>query len=181
MIFTTNHAGTLAYLSPGWAEITGQDAEAAANYGWVQAVHLEDRETVRAVVSRAIAEQREFSVRYRLIDTAGRPVCVAAAAMPRHEPHAHTFLGFLGSVSEIVERRPTASADGLVGRLAPLPPGMRRVPTSFQETAAEHILAAQAHTLQASSGSTRRALELAAFEVGRQLAQECGVASIELH
>ncbi|MER2269649.1 PAS domain-containing protein [Methylobacterium oxalidis] len=180
MIFTTNAAGTLAYLSPGWGEITGQDARSAANYGWVQAVHPEDAELVRALVARAIAEGREFSCRYRLIDIDGRPVWVAAAAMPRLDPHRGSFLGFLGCVNEILDSG--TRADGLVGRLLPPPAGLSRLPPSRQEIAAEHILAAQARTLQASSRSARKAVELAAFEVSRQLAHGLdGVASADIH
>ncbi|AWN40326.1 hypothetical protein DK389_06980 [Methylobacterium durans] len=183
MIFTTNAAGRLAYLSPGWAEITGQDARSAANYGWVRVVHPEDAEIVRALVARAIDEGREFSVRYRLIDRQGRPVWVAAVAMPRHDPHRHGFLGFLGSVNEILGAvSKETRADGLVGRLIAPEVGPGRVPRSSHEIAAAHILAAQAETLRTSSRSARQAIEFAAFEVSRQLTHgEDGVVSAELH
>lgn len=71
-IFWTTCPDGRATGSLPWEALTGQSAEAAADFGWLDMVHPDDRERVRAVWLEAIAQRRVMDVTYRLRRADGR-------------------------------------------------------------------------------------------------------------
>ncbi|WP_135468602.1 PAS domain S-box protein [Crenalkalicoccus roseus] len=69
-----------------WSALTGQPAEAARGWGWLDAVHPEDRERVRRCWEEALAREKTYEAEYRLAQgedwrwTAARAVPVRDAA-----------------------------------------------------------------------------------------------------
>ncbi|UMY16693.1 PAS domain-containing protein [Methylobacterium organophilum] len=122
MIFSTNSAGCLTYLSEDWERLTGQSLARAADFGWAEAVHPEDRALTRSVVATAIAAQSEFSVRYRVLRPDGTPVWVVGGGVPARRLHDDVFQGFIGSVGTVsAARAQPPVAGGRIGRfLGPL-------------------------------------------------------------
>jgi PAS domain S-box-containing protein len=170
MIFTTDAAGKLSYLSERWTEVTGQTLADAVDYGWIDVVWPDDREIVRHLVGDAIAEGRAFSVTYRLLDMDGRAKWVCAGAVPSCAPRDRSFLGFLGTVSEVsAGPAPGKRASGFVGRFIPPPESAARRARPGHEVAAGHILRARGLTTQGGSPAADRALDLAVWEISRQL------------
>lgn len=104
MLWVTAPDGACTYLSRGWYEHTGQIEEQALGFGWLDAVHPEDREQAARAFQEANAAGEPFAIDYRLrradgayrwaLDT-GRPL-VGRAGEP---------LGFVGSVIDIHERK----------------------------------------------------------------------------
>ena len=113
MIFVTDAQGRATFIGSEWTEYTGQSLEDAVGFGWAKVVHPDDREITRKIVADAIQAQCAFSVRYRMMALDGRAMWVAAGAVPSFGPPDHTFLGFLGSITQI--------ADALTGDLRVCP------------------------------------------------------------
>jgi diguanylate cyclase (GGDEF)-like protein/PAS domain S-box-containing protein len=52
--------------SPDWRAFTGQSSEEATGYGWLEALHPDDRQQITAAWSRAVEERSVFITEYRI-------------------------------------------------------------------------------------------------------------------
>ena len=131
MIWVTDADGKCTYLSQSWYRFTGQTAESGLGLGWLNAVHPKDRvKTERAFVN-ANNNHRPFTVEYRLRRHDGEYRWAIDSARPRGDT-GEGFLGFIGSVLDIHDRRETEAAlikaerkaaeeyQELLGRIVPL-------------------------------------------------------------
>ncbi|MBB3020135.1 PAS domain S-box-containing protein [Microvirga lupini] len=104
MVWVTEADGTCTYLSRSWYEFTGQTPETGLGFGWLDAVHPDDSgwsgETFRA----SNARQEPFRVEYRLRRADGTYRWAIDAAAPRFSEDG-TFLGYVGSVLDITDRK----------------------------------------------------------------------------
>jgi PAS domain S-box-containing protein len=64
-VWTTRPDGTL-HPAADWMSLTGQTAREAAGWGWLDALHPEDRERVRELWAGALARQAIYEAEYRL-------------------------------------------------------------------------------------------------------------------
>ena len=104
MLWVTEPDGLCSFLSRGWYEFTGQSPEQGLGWGWLDAVHPEDRDTTRDVILRANAGKEPVAVDYRLRRWDGMYRWVVDAARPRFGPGGE-YLGFTGSVIDIHDRK----------------------------------------------------------------------------
>lgn len=104
MMWVTDPTGYCTYLNRGWYEYTGQDLHAGEAYGWLDAVHPDDRPLAEAAFVSANAEQRHYRVDFRLRRADGRYRWALDAAAPRFGEDGQ-YLGYVGSVIDIDERR----------------------------------------------------------------------------
>jgi PAS domain S-box-containing protein len=104
MIWVTDQNGDCTYLSRSWIEFTGQRMEEGLGLGWVKCVHPDDRETAREAFVAANARGGPVRVEYRLRRHDGEYRWAIDAAVPRFN-EAGGFLGYIGSVIDISERR----------------------------------------------------------------------------
>jgi PAS domain S-box-containing protein len=104
MIWVTEPDGRCTYLSRRWYEFTGQAPEAALGFGWLDAVHPDDRPGADRVFREANAGRRPFRLDYRLRRHDGEWRWAIDAAAPRFADDG-TFLGYVGSVIDITERK----------------------------------------------------------------------------
>jgi PAS domain S-box-containing protein len=171
MIFVTNAEGRATFVGSEWTEYTGQSLEDAIGFGWTKVVHPDDREIAHKIVADAIQAQCAFSVRYRMMAPDGRAMWVAAGAVPSFGPPDHTFLGFLGSITQIADA-PTADlcAYGSLGSFVP-PPQPATKPGSALELIADHLLMAHALVAHAEVDHLRPLIEGALHKVGVELAR----------
>jgi len=104
MLWVTDENGYCSYLNKTWYEFTGQAEHEGEGFGWLNAVHEDDRpETERAFVSANDARARyETDFRLRRADGSYR-WCIDAAA-PRFDGSGK-FMGYVGSVIDVDERR----------------------------------------------------------------------------
>ena len=103
MLWVTEADGTCSFLSRGWFEFTGQTEDQALGFGWLQAVHPEDRGRVRAEFLAAHAARRSFAIEHRLHRADGSYGWVIDAGRPRHSPASEVRPG---------ESRPGESRSG---------------------------------------------------------------------
>lgn len=104
MLWVTDESGYCTYLNRTWYEFTGQGEQEGEGFGWLKAVHDEDRpETERSFLGANEAHvPYEVDFRLRRADGTYR-WCIDAAA-PRFDGSGK-FLGYVGSVIDVDERR----------------------------------------------------------------------------
>ncbi|CAO3434643.1 ATP-binding protein [Azospirillum endophyticum] len=104
MVWVTEPDGRCSYLSRSWFEFTGQIAESGLGFGWLDAVHPEDRAHSEEIFRLANAQQSTFRVEYRLRRADGGYSWVIDTSTPWFADDGR-FLGFIGSVLDITEMR----------------------------------------------------------------------------
>ncbi|MGO4524917.1 PAS domain S-box protein [Microvirga sp. 2MCAF35] len=104
MVWVTEPDGACSYLSRSWYEFTGQTPETGLGFGWLDAVHPEDRDWSGKVFAESNARQETFRVEYRLRRADGTYRWAIDAAAPRFGEDG-TFLGYVGSVLDITDRK----------------------------------------------------------------------------
>jgi PAS domain S-box-containing protein len=169
MIWACDADGRARYLSPEWLTLTGQSLKHAQNWGWLEAVHPDDRDIVRSVVLEASRAAADFTVTFRLSRHSGEYVWVIGGAMPSFSPQDGSFLGFLGSLSE-APKLATAKAGGQVGYYRPLPPTPLTQPHTVLDLITDHLLMARALAAEAGEEMLRSILDMGLLETGQRLA-----------
>ena len=109
MMWVTDPSGHCTYLNRRWYEFTGQVEGAGDGYGWLDAVHPEDRAAAEEAFISANACQRDYRVDFRLRRADGVYRWTIDAAAARFGS-AGEFLGYVGSVIDIDERREVEDA-----------------------------------------------------------------------
>jgi PAS domain S-box-containing protein len=104
MLWVTETDGRCTYLSRGWHQFTGQTDDEGLGYGWLDAVHPEDREVARQTFLSANAAQQPFELEHRLRRADGAYRWVIDAGHPRFAPDGR-FDGYVGSVIDIHDRK----------------------------------------------------------------------------
>jgi PAS domain S-box-containing protein len=104
MVWVTEPNGDCTYLSRSWYEFTGQTPETGLGFGWLDATHPDDREHARDAFMAANERRETFKLEYRLRRRDGEYRWVIDAAAPRLS-HDREFLGYIGSVIDITERK----------------------------------------------------------------------------
>jgi PAS domain S-box-containing protein len=109
MMWVTDQSGACLYLNRLWTEFTGQPMEEGLGFGWTCCVHAEDREAARKAFVAATARREAFRVEYRLRRHDGAYRWAIDAAVPRLSETGE-FMGFVGSVIDITERKEVEAA-----------------------------------------------------------------------
>nr|WP_249730147.1 ATP-binding protein [Chelatococcus sp. YT9] len=109
MMWVTDDQANCTYLNSRWYEFTGQQEQEALGQGWLNAVHPDDRVWSGERFLAANARQEGFRLEYRLRRSDGHYRWAIDAASPRFAEDGR-FLGYIGSVIEIEERKETELA-----------------------------------------------------------------------
>ena len=109
MMWVTDPDGRCVYLNRPWYDFTGQTFAEAEGYGWLDAAHPEDRAEAERTFLAANAAQAAFRLEYRLRALDGSYRWAIDAASPRFASDG-SFLGYVGSVLDIEDRRQTEQA-----------------------------------------------------------------------
>jgi len=172
MIFVANADGGVTYISPEWSAFTGRPAVEAVEFRWLQCVQPDDYEAVVNFLRSARDQQSEFSLRFRLRRTDGSYAWVMIGAVPSFGPPGGTFLGYLGSLTEI---SPSGSepltAYGTLARFVPPPAHPSTPPGSALELVADHLLMAHGLIEQDHGKEMLPVLREALMVAGRLLAR----------
>lgn len=109
MVWVTDPTGACTFLNQTWYDFTGQTPEAGLGYGWLEAVHDEDRANAKQAFLKANVTHSAFRVDYRLRRQDGEYRWAIDAASPRFSPEGR-FLGYIGSVIDITDRKQVEQA-----------------------------------------------------------------------
>lgn len=103
-IFHTDPTGYTTYVNPHWCKITGMSFEKALGYGWLDAVHPDDRVRLQQHWQDA-TENAELSVsEYRFIRPDGKLVWVMGQAIPERDSNKN-IISYVGTTTDITERK----------------------------------------------------------------------------
>ena len=109
MVWVTEPDGQCSFVSKSWYEFTGQEIGAGLGNGWIAALHPDDRESVHRVFASANSRREPFRLEFRLTRHDGVACWALVAAAPRLASDGQ-FLGFIGSVLDIAERKQAEDA-----------------------------------------------------------------------
>lgn len=112
MLWITERDGSCSFISRGWYEFTGQTEQEGLGkdgFGWLDAVHPEDREQAGRTFLEANDKHRPFTLDYRLRRHDGKYHWAIDAGRPRFGLNGE-FLGYIGSVLDITERKQAEEA-----------------------------------------------------------------------
>ena len=96
--------GSCTFLSRSWSERTGQSKDEALGWGWLEAIHPEDRTIVAGAYAEASREKKPYQVEYRLRDRIDGYRWVLDSAAPRLSASGD-LLGYVGSLVDNEERK----------------------------------------------------------------------------
>ena len=103
-IFLSDEKGRINYANPRYQAITGFTAEELAGYGFLEAIHPDDRELAMNNWLAIAGSTRLHDVERRYIHRNGRNFWVRARSAPLIAPTG-AVLGRVGTVEDITERR----------------------------------------------------------------------------
>ncbi len=109
MIWVTGPDALCTFLSQSWYVFTGQAPGTGLGSGWLDATHPEDRQSAHDTFVAASAKREPFRFEYRLRRKDGEYRWAIDAAAPRFDAQGH-FLGYIGSVIDITDRKYTEEA-----------------------------------------------------------------------
>ncbi|MFN7116050.1 MAG: PAS domain-containing protein [Saprospiraceae bacterium] len=104
MVWMTEIDGNCTYLSQSWYDFTGQTPEIGLGFGWLNAVHPDDRQLSEHTFTTANRRRESFRLEYRLRRKDGAYRWAIDTAQPRFSSQG-AFLGYIGSVIDITERK----------------------------------------------------------------------------
>ena len=104
IFWVTEADGNCTFLSRGWYEFTGQREEDGLGFGWISAIHPEERAGASQAFMEANAQTREFSLEHRILHVDGSYRWVIDTGRPRFSASGQ-FLGFVGNVLDITDRK----------------------------------------------------------------------------
>ncbi len=104
ILWVTEPDGFCSFISQGWYEFTGQGEDEGLGYGWLNAMHPDDREEATKHFLSANERNETFSIEYRLRRADGAYRWIIDAGRPRFS-RSGQFLGYAGNVLDITDRK----------------------------------------------------------------------------
>ena len=104
MIWLSRADGSVEYQNKRWLQFTGQAPAAAVGFGWLQALHENDRHAAHERYLAATRAREPLALEYRLRRHDGEYRWCSDTAAPRRSADG-AFLGYVGSVVDITDRR----------------------------------------------------------------------------
>jgi PAS domain S-box-containing protein len=104
LVWYTSPDGSVATLNPLWQAFTGQAYDDYAGWGWLDAIHPDDRAPVRALWDEAAASAQPITLQYRLHRSDGEYRHVVAQGAPVIDDGKVTqWVGFVIDVTESMQ------------------------------------------------------------------------------
>ncbi len=101
-IFFTRPDGFTVYVNPKWCEISGMTQEKALAYGWLEAVHPDDRPLIGNDWDKAVNKKSVSYAEYRFLKTDGSCSWVLGQAVPELN-EAGEIIGYVGTITDITD------------------------------------------------------------------------------
>jgi PAS domain S-box-containing protein len=82
IVWTTDSSGAVVEDSPTWRAFTGQTYDGFKGFGWLDALHPDDRERTAALWERSVADRAPLEIEYRIRHVSGEWRWTAVRAVP---------------------------------------------------------------------------------------------------
>ncbi len=103
-IFRTDPEGNCLYVNERWCQIAELTASEAMGFGWVNAIHLNDRELVSAEWYTSVQENRPFNLEYRFQSQSGKITWVYGQSVSERNEMGD-IIGYVGTITDISDRK----------------------------------------------------------------------------
>ncbi|MES2974767.1 MAG: PAS domain-containing protein [Pseudomonadota bacterium] len=100
IVFITDAAGKLTFVSDQWSQITGQPVGAALGRGWLDRVHPDDRQRAIDTVRRTLATGESLPSEHRLLGSDGQYRWQLSRAVPNRDA-AGRIMSWYGTSTDI--------------------------------------------------------------------------------
>lgn len=100
MLWKTKKDGSSNYFNQQWSKYTGQAKIEALGFGWLNAVHSEDRASVSEIFFQANLKQKPFRVSFRLKTASGKFRWAVMTGNPQRNSSG-LYMGYAGVISDI--------------------------------------------------------------------------------
>jgi len=104
VVWRTNSQGEVDQPIPSWNRFTGQSDQEAAGFGWMKAIHPEDRPRVTEAWRVASAARQLYQVEYRLERHDGRWLHILARGVPVLESDGRVR-EYIGTCIDVTDQR----------------------------------------------------------------------------
>lgn len=104
-IFKTEADGSTTYVNPRWTELSGLSLEEALGFGWINAVHPDDRQKLNKNWLSDASNRTTSEAEYRFLRKDGSIVWVMGYAVP--EIVDGEILGYVGTITDVTELKLT--------------------------------------------------------------------------
>lgn len=115
MIWLSDPDGQITFFSRSCYDFTGRSAADALGRGWLAVVHPDDRDRALSTLLEGIARREPFTSDLRIRRRDGSYRWMINTASPRFE-NGGTFVGFIGSVVDIQDRKESEERNALLMR-----------------------------------------------------------------
>jgi PAS domain S-box-containing protein len=109
LIWITGDDQQYVWFNKMWLDFTGRTLELERGNGWTEGIHPDDIDACRETQAAAFEGYHPFSMEYRLRSHDGHYHYLLAHGVPRTSPSGR-FLGFIGSCTDISERKKVEEA-----------------------------------------------------------------------
>ena len=103
-IFRINQDNSCTYVNEFWTQITGQEANVALGYGWINTIHPDDREQIHQQWTQALIQQAPYQGEGRCIRPDGTINFYHCQALPEFDDNG-VFVGYIGTLTDISDRK----------------------------------------------------------------------------
>lgn len=116
IVWTTDAEGLAVADSPSWRAYTGQSYEQVKDWGWLAAVHPEDRARVSDVWRKAVVSERSIKMEYRVRHVSGHWRWMLASGTPVRDASG-AVREWVGMSTDITERKNAERARQLLATI----------------------------------------------------------------
>ena len=104
MIWMSDPDKLCTFFNKGWLDFTGRALEHDLGNGWADGVHKDDIHRCLEVYTTAFDSRQEYTMEYRLRRYDGEYCWILCHGVPRFASDG-TFLGYIGTATDITERK----------------------------------------------------------------------------
>lgn len=104
IVWTTDSNGYCTYLNQQWTEYTGMSVNTSEGFGWLNAIHPEDRKQAEADFLHCNSKHIPYKVNFRVKNVSGDYRWCIDHGVPQFSENGN-FIGMVGTVVDIHEER----------------------------------------------------------------------------
>ncbi len=103
-IFRSDAQGAWVFVNQRWSEMTGRSPQSALNFGWLEAVHPQDRDGIEKLWRAGVEMGMPINDETRLLAGDREATWVSWQSRPLYDPEGG-LTGFVGVIEDISKRR----------------------------------------------------------------------------